>query len=436
MNRIILVLCMAMITPLIAHTHPTRSGHRSQYFENQYVRIRLAPGWGVAPPSENQEKKRVGDCCIVSITHGKYVLAINPVFNHASGGMGGRIDEILGDQPSIRAVTGGEDDIMEYLNNCVDSRSSRVSKIVALRSLYLDPTKMRANCCPISPASKPVWVASLEGGEGPESDYSIALTYNSDKLSSLPHTGSPELKRALSDVTWMLRTLHLKPPIEVSRIIPAGAPPGSTVTIYGRGFNLTDRPTVFFSEYPNNFMANPKIAADGRSMTFQIPDSIQTISCPPGRHDVHEWCVAKASGENDDYDCPALPSRRSNVCGVPMPPGSYHIAIRADPIFTDPIPFTVTRRPSAAVAIRLLYPNSVVSSGETITVLGRGFTPTGNTAQVGSVVVSNLESPDGTTITFPAPPPAGTSLVAGLHYYEAWVSNANGRSNAIIFTYR
>lgn len=84
----------------------------------------------------------------------------------------------------------------------------------------------------------------------------------------------------------------------------------------------------------------------------------------------------------------------------------------------------------------LLYPNYLVSEGDTITVRGSGFTSTGNTIKIGSTVVTNLSSPDGKTITFQAPGPAGSSFIPGIRIYHASLSNANGQSNSISFDYR
>ncbi len=98
---------------------------------------------------------------------------------------------------------------------------------------------------------------------------------------ALPRWGAPELMQVLREVAAMLDTLHLKPPIVVSKIVPAAAAAGSTVTIYGSGFKQFNQQEVFFSEYPNNFIAAPEVAADGHSMTFRVPASLQLISCPP-----------------------------------------------------------------------------------------------------------------------------------------------------------
>jgi hypothetical protein len=100
------------------------------------------------------------------------------------------------------------------------------------------------------------------------------------------------------------------------------------------------------------------------------------------------------------------------------------------------VSFTVTAQRPKPVSISLLYPNYLVSRGDTITVHGRGFRPTGNTVQIGSATVRDLPSPDGKTITFQAPAPAGSSLFHDLRIYNSSVFNANGQSNLILFWYR
>jgi hypothetical protein len=88
------------------------------------------------------------------------------------------------------------------------------------------------------------------------------------------------------------------------------------------------------------------------------------------------------------------------------------------------------------VSISLLYPNYLVSEGDTITVRGHGFTSSGNAVQIGSARVTNLSSADGKTITLQTPAPAGSSFIRGIRIYNASVYNANGHSNSISFDYR
>jgi hypothetical protein len=209
-NRIVLILCLSLASAFFAPTHatPATSPHHSRTFENQYLRIRLRPGWTVMPPNE-AEKKTSGDCCTVTVTHGNYTLEINPVFDHASGIIGGRMNEILRAQPSVVAVTGDDGDILDMINECIAWNNIIVTKTISLQNLYLDPAKMTKNCGLPTPPH-PVWFASYDSGEGPESDYSIALIYNSTDINKLPRRDSPELRQVLTDVARMLRTVHFK----------------------------------------------------------------------------------------------------------------------------------------------------------------------------------------------------------------------------------
>jgi hypothetical protein len=384
-------------------------------------------------PPDSEAAKKSGLCCIVNITHGKYVLSINPVFLHASGGIGGRIGEVLPARPSVITVI-GDDDAEDVVGVCAKWWDTPVSKTMALRNLYISPKKTQY--CNLPPPQHPVWFASVDSGEGPESDYSVALTSTTADINALPRKDSPELRQVLSDVTRMLRTLHLKPPLVVTKIVPVSAPPGATVTIYGSGFNLLNHPAeVSFREYPNNSMPAAVVAADGKSLTFLVPTSIRKMSCPAGQIDQHESCVPIPPRHVDVNDCPAAPYDYS--CGVPIPPATYGLSVTAgEGIFTDPIPFTVLIAQPRLVSILLLYPNYFVREGDSITVHGTGFTPTGNTVHIGLASIADIPSPDGKTITFAAPAPQGASFIPHLQYFEASISNANGQSNRITFSYR
>jgi len=435
-NRIVLILCLSLASAFFASTHakPADTPHHSRTFENQYLRIRLRPGWTVTPPNE-ADNKASGDCCTVTITHGNYMLSVDPIFLHTSGGIGGRISEILPDRPSVLAVI-GDDDAEDVVGLCAQGWDIPVSKTITLRNLYISPKKKNEHCnLPLPP--HPAWFASVVSGEAPESDYSVALTSTSADIDTLPRKDSPELRKVLTDVARMLRTLHFKPPIVVTKIVPAAAPPGATVTIYGSGFNLLDRPAqVLFREYPNNSMPAPEVAADGKSLTFQVPTSIQKISCPPGQIEVNEDCVAIPPNHVDVNDCPPAP-RGTNLCDVPIPPATYGLSVTAgEGIFTKPVAFRVDAPRPRPVSILLLYPNYSVREGDLITFRGAGFTPAGNTVHIGSATIADIPSHDGKTITFAAPAPQGHSFIPRLQYFEASISNANGQSNSLVFSYR
>ncbi len=149
-----------------------------------------------------------------------------------------------------------------------------------------------------------------------------------------------------------------------------------------------------------------------------------------------ENCVPIPADHIDLNDCPQLGNGSTNFCGVPFPAGKYQVLIHGAGVHSNDVQLTVTTSNPTPVSIVLLYPNYLVSPGDTVAVRGKGFTPTGNAVKIGDAVVSNVLSPDGTTLTFQAPLPAGTSFIPGLAYYNASVSNAKGESNCITFVYR
>jgi hypothetical protein len=282
---------------------------------------------------------------------------------------------------------------------------------------------------------QPAWFGSFFGDRSTETEHTITLSYDIADVNNLPKRNSQELRGIFRDVVAMLKTLRLKPPLVITRLDPEAAAPGATVTIHGRGFAMPNyHASLIFKEFPNNSMPEPTIAPDGNSMTFQVPNSIDTISCQPGSIDVDEDCVPTPADHVDINDCP----QSADFCGIPISPRTYHIMVNlvGTGVSSKPVLFTVDPSAPTPVSILLLYPNRGVSPGDVITVRGSGFAPTGNTVEIGSAIVTNLSSVDGKTITFQVPAPAGESFIGGIRIYWASVSNANGKSNSISFDYR
>jgi hypothetical protein len=398
------------------------SSGKGETFSNQFLTISILPAWKAS--FENQT---------LVIVHGKYTLTINPMFTHASGVIGGRFLEIVAGMPSVDAVMHNVDFTAGGFD-CWQTDKMVVTGTMSLVNLYTDKSKTGHGCVfPLD--SQPAWCGSYLSGHSSESDYTITLAYEATDVNKLPKRNSQKLRVIFRDVVAMLKTLSLKPPVLISRVDPKAAPPGTTITVYGSGFRIGDyRTNLMFREFPNNSMPSPNVAPDGNSLTFVIPSSINTVSCQPGRIDVNGYCIPTPADHVDINDCP----HSTDFCGVPIPPGTYHIMVNLDAtgISSNTVDFTVTPPPPTRVSILLLYPNYLVSPGDMVTVRGSGFTLTDNTVVIGSVVVRNLPSVDGKTIKFRAPQPAGEGFIPGNRIYRAFVSNSIGKSNSISFDYR
>jgi hypothetical protein len=427
MRTTLLVNSISML--LISGIAVGQSHAPGKKFDNQYLTMTILPGWAPEPSADQK----------LNIIHGKYLLTINPIFTHASGVTGGRFSEIVGGMASIDAVMGKVDQPASGIE-CAQSpaKGTTLTKTITLSNLYTDGSKSE-NGCTFPSSGQSVWFGSYFSGEGSESEYAITLTYDTTDVNRLPKKKSPELKHSFADVVAMLKTLELKPPLLISRVDPPAAAPGATVTIYGSGFSVPNfNIAVSFSDFPNNFMPAPIIAADGNSLTFQVPTSITTMSCKAGSIDVKGWCIPAPADHINVNDCPQRSAEATNFCGVPIPPATYQISVTAEGfgVSSNPVPFTIAEPKPSPVSILLIYPNYLVSAGDTITVRGSGFTSTSNAVKIGSAVLQDIPSSDSKTITFKAPAPSRDSFIIGIRTYKASISNANGESNSITFDYR
>jgi hypothetical protein len=397
-------------------------------FDNQYLTMTVLRGWTVGPSAD----------LTLNLARGQYLLAINPVFTHASGVEGGRFSEIVEEMPSVDAVTRNVDQPASG-GECSLSTSNalKVTKSISLGNLYTDSSKT-GNGCVFPSSGSPVWFGSFSVGKAPESEYTIKLSYRTDDVDSLPRKGSAQLTRVFAEVVAMLKTLRFKRPITISGISPHSVPPGASVTIYGTGFNLAGQPAgVTFSDLQILFMPDPVIAQDGKSLTFQVSTSVETVSCQEGRLLIRGFCLRIPPNHVDVNDCPRDSAGGANFCGIPIPPGTYQISVGAGGgVSGDSVQLTVTAPKPSPVSITLMYPIYLVSEGDTITMRGSGLTAIGNSVRIGDAVVNNLPSPDGKTVTFRAPEPPGNSLITGRRVHNAYVSNANGDSNSISLEYR
>ena len=98
MRKMLLVIPIAML--LISGIAVAQSHAPGKKFENQYLTMTISSGWA-AEPSADQK---------LSITDGKYLLTINPIFMHATSVA--RFEQVA-EGPSFDAVTSKLDDPSE-----------------------------------------------------------------------------------------------------------------------------------------------------------------------------------------------------------------------------------------------------------------------------------------------------------------------------------
>lgn len=407
------------------------SGGSSITFENPYVKMIILPGWTTSPSTPE-----------LTVSHGKYVLTINPIYQHASGVEGGRFGEATSAMPSVHAVRAEVDG--PWGTTCAldgPAQNLIISAKLSLSNLYTNDTKSNVNDgCKFPSDGRSAWFGSLYVGAGRESEYTITLAYDTSDVNELPKRGSPELTRVLSDAKTMLKTLELKPPLVISKVEPTSAQPGATVTIFGSGFNLPNndvRPS--FVKLRDLDVRKVAIAPDGKSLTFVLPTSISVSTCPSGYIMKDEYCAVEPAHYDASHDCPRKNDGSANICGIPIPPGTYEIEVVGSMVQSNRVSFTVEAAEPTPVFISMLFPHLGIAPGETITIRGKGFTPTGNTVRIGNSIVSNVPSPDRQNLTFQAPALTGAELKTSGAYLtarvQASVENADGNSNPIEFEY-
>jgi hypothetical protein len=424
---------LAVITVLLASASIVKSSTDSgRRIDTQYATMTVSRGWIVV----NSESPTL------VLKKGNYILTIDPIFSHASGVIGGRFYEVTGEMSSVRLVMGTMDGPPGPWE-CAQwpAEEIAITTKVSLQNLYTDNSK-RGTGCRFPRKRKPVWFGAYSSGGSElfgspnDGEYAIRLDYQAANADGLPSQDSSELRSSLTEVVAMLKTLHLKPPIAISKIEPQSAPPGTTITVYGSGFNLPGAATsVVFTDFPNDPRPEPVIAPDGQSLTFQVLTSTMAISC----HDIGNryFCPHRVvNGTDFDKLCRQLNYVHGNFCGIAIPPGTYQVVVNAGGVASNPWSFTVTAPEPSAVSISVVYPDYLVEPRNIITVLGSGFASADNSIRVGTVVVNGVPSSDGKTIIFEAPvPDFRSSLVSSIGVYEMSVSNAKGESNSISLWY-
>jgi hypothetical protein len=403
-------------------SNPGRGGR----YENPLLSIKIARGWHVGASKDHT----------LNLTKGKYVLAIDPLFGHASGIIHGRFDEYIGGVRSVGVVMANVDHPAGgWECSQWPADKLKVTNDISLENLYTDGPKVGAGCS-FPSSGKSVWFGSYQSGNSDYSEITITLTYDTSNVNELPVKDSRELARVFADVTRMLKTLRFKPPIVISRLSPQSGVPGATITVYGSGFDLFgpgSETLAAITDISVPLWAEADVADDGMSLTFEIPDTIDAVGCRLVRGE--KFCSPIPVNGVDINSCPLRDDGKVNYCGIAIPPGPHQVAVRMGVIQSNAAPITITAPESTPVSISLIYPNLLVSQGDLITIRGKGFTPSENRVQVGDMIVDNIFSNDGETLTFRAPAQLGWAACKRFSACETSVSNAIGKSNSIKIEY-
>ncbi len=191
--------------------------------------------------------------------------------------------------------------------------------------------------------------------------------------------------------------------------------PGSSVTIYGQGFDVNSN-TVYLG---TSAIANVSSSYNGTSITFTIPTYANA-----GAMQVY---VVNTRGTSNSlqftvltspYTCGTYNTTSCGGCGY-----GYSTGYNCDPSNTS------------APSITYLNPNSG-AVGSSVSIFGSGFTTNNNTVRFGNGIITNLGSLDGRGLTFTVPSTLtgyGTQQVT-LGSYSVYVTNGLGiNSNTVSF---
>ncbi|HUO56162.1 MAG TPA: IPT/TIG domain-containing protein [Candidatus Paceibacterota bacterium] len=206
--------------------------------------------------------------------------------------------------------------------------------------------------------------------------------------------------------------------------------PGEQVTIYGTGFDAVNN-TVNFGP-----ISLPGLTSNGTSLTFTVPfyQSSGTVNLTVtnslGTSNTLTFTVYSYSVCGDNY---FYGYNGYNQCGCSY--GTYPYSYTTNS-YSNCGSYYYPNSDTSAPTIVYLTPNSG-AVGTTVTVMGTGFTQTGNSVHFGAGVIANLISTDGRSVSFQVP----SQLVGygeqnvGLSSYSVSVTNGNGYStNSVPFT--
>ncbi len=193
-------------TPPISHAPNIVNG----VYSNQYLTLTVPAGWKLT------EATKIG---AVNLTKGNYILYINPRVSQASGVEGGRFEEYAGGSPSVGAVVvyhpGGPCGTSDTYTLSLNATTTR-------RTDFYIHSRDKTESCATPTNGQTVWYFSDVGlginyynishYSGPVG-WVVTMAYNSTTIDSFPVKGSADLDQALSEMTNILKTLTINPPV-------------------------------------------------------------------------------------------------------------------------------------------------------------------------------------------------------------------------------
>jgi peptidoglycan hydrolase-like protein with peptidoglycan-binding domain len=219
--------------------------------------------------------------------------------------------------------------------------------------------------------------------------------------------------------------------------------PGTSVTVYGSGFDAVNN-TVYFGSYS---LGN--IPSDGSSISFTVPSYYYNSYSGWGNPTEINIHVTNSRGTSNSLSF-YLISYNASPCGYGNTWGSAGYGecgcnnyggypyTYGNNWYTDGYSngsnncYNVPTSNVQAPTISYLDPTSG-GVGTTVTIYGTGFTSTGNTIRFGTGIMANLQSPDGRSVSFIVPSrlTGYGSQNVGLGSYDVSVTNGVGRTTSV-----
>jgi hypothetical protein len=249
-------------------SNPVQSTTQGAVFSNQYLTVTIPSDWTLKEATQTIQNKiynkttgqtiLVGSPVVektgaVNITKGNYILYINPQTSQVSGIQGGRFVEIAGGAPSVDAVE--TDAFAEPCENSNITNALNVNGVDGQRTdFYVGPNDTNG-VCKTPKNRKDVWyfsffgsVANPDTGAGyfnqyngsPLSSWVATMAYNSKDINALPVKDSADLNQALSQMSYILKTLKINTPV-------------SPVTSNSQTTNTIDENTITKSDWGVSF---------------------------------------------------------------------------------------------------------------------------------------------------------------------------------------